>query len=183
MIFSVIFSTQNTDFGHKVLESVLAVTVAKVIVYKYIYENCFKNNKIFDLILFFQSKNKHDDHAIVVKKFSDLSKHAQKEYEENFHHGLQKYIDHYCNYGRHEKEVKISSSIKDGIKLERKKKISFPGARKNIINISIKSSITALIGAILFLFEKSQNLVGDEKILFIVLILLGICGLWFIFKE
>ena len=33
-----IFSTQNTDFGHKVLESVLAVTVAKVIVYKYIYE-------------------------------------------------------------------------------------------------------------------------------------------------
>jgi hypothetical protein len=159
----------------------------QLLFYKYIYENCFKNNKIFDLVLFFQSKNKHDNYEIVVKKFSDLPKHGQKEYEENFQDGLQKYIDHYCKYGRSEKEVKISSSLTDGIKLERKKKIFLSnekkGKKSGIINISIKSSITAIIGVILFLFEKSQNLVGDEKILFIVLIVLAVIGLYFIFKE
>ncbi len=155
----------------------------QLLFYKYIYENCLKDNqKIFDCILFFQSKNKHDDYEIIIKKFSDLPKRIQDEYEENFHNGLQKYTEHYCKYGRHEKETNISSSVKNGVKLERKKKVRLFG-KNNGLKITIKSSITAIVGAILFLFEKSQDLIGDEKIIFFVLIFFGLVSLWFIFRE
>lgn len=155
----------------------------QLLFYKYIYENSVKSsgsNAIFDLILFFQSKNNHDDYEIIVKKFSDLPKHLQREYEDNFSDGLQRYIEHFCKHGRSEKQTKNSINLKDGLSLQRKKKIS---PLKNAIKISIKSSVAGVVGAILFLFEQSQNLIGNEKIFFLLIIFFVVLALWFIFKE
>lgn len=159
----------------------------QLLFYRYIYQNSVKNNKnnseeIFDLILFFQSKNPHDDYEIKVKKFSDLPKSTQREYEGVFFDGLEQYIAFFCKHGRIEQETK-KKITKDHVFLERKKKFDLFAFLKTTLKITIKTSITTIIGIFLFLFEYAKKLPIDEKFFFILLIIFVVGSIWFIFKE
>ena len=159
----------------------------QLLFYRYIYQNSVKNSKndneeIFDLILFFQSKNPHDDYEIKVKRFSDLPKSVRGEYEDIFFDGLEQYIAFFCRHGRIEQETK-KKITKENVVLERKKKFNLFSFLKTTFKITVKTSITAIIGAFLFVFDYAKKLPIDEKFFFVLLIIFVIVAIWFIFKE